>query len=216
VKLHLPKIYPITDRGLSKLTHSDQVRAFIDGGARWIQVRDKTADPRTLFKEVSDSLAIARANGCTIIVNDRVDLAMLAEADGVHLGQDDLPASAARKLLGKDRIIGVSTHTIDQVRHALDEGVADYLAFGPIFHTATKTDHEPLVGLEMLSRAKDEAQNTPVVAIGGINSGNIQEVFHAGADSAAMISEFFIAGSSIEHQYRKLAQQIGKNGVVTG
>ena len=215
MKFHLPKIYPITDRSLSGLSHSAQVKEFLDAGATLIQVRDKTSDSRNFFEEVRLSVAYARERGCLIIVNDRVDIALLADAKGVHLGHDDLPAAAARKLLGRDRIVGVSTHSLDQVKQALDDGIADYLAFGPIFATATKTDHEPVVGLEMLSTVRHEAADFPVVAIGGIDSSNLVQVFDAGADSAAMISEFYRSGSSIGEKYRSLAAQVVTNNVGT-
>lgn len=214
MKLSLQKIYPITDRNLSGLSHAEQVARFIDGGATLIQIREKNLPSGEFFGDAAAAVKIARNASVRILINDRVDIAMMSDADGVHLGQDDLPASAARKLLGADAIIGVSTHTIQQVGEALGDGNADYIAFGPIFPTSTKADHEPLVGLETLSEVRQLVDDLPLVAIGGINRINLASVLHAGADSAAMISEFYRSRTEISSQFRSLLLEAQMSNIV--
>jgi thiamine-phosphate pyrophosphorylase len=201
-KLELPRVYPITDRTISGLTHQNQVKAFIGGGARLIQIRDKTASSRDLFDSVKQCLEITKENNAKLIVNDRVDIALLLKACGVHLGQDDLPPAEARKLLGDDAIIGFSTHSLEQARDAMDQPI-DYLAFGPVFPTGTKADHDPVVGLDMLKRVRDVVKDLPLVAIGGIDPGNLELVLNAGADSAAMISALVAEPEKIAENTQK-------------
>lgn len=180
----LPTIYPITDPRLSGLSHSQQIGSLVEGGASLVQIRDKDASSREFFENV---LECVNKTGARVIINDRVDIAMMTGADGVHLGQDDLPPLEARKLLGPDAIIGFSTHTIEQVEVAIQLPV-DYIAFGPIFPTATKRDHEEVVGLEMLRKIRSRIGDFPLVAIGGINLQNLEDVIKAGSDSGAMVS----------------------------
>lgn len=186
MKFSFPTIYPITDTAISGLSISEQVRRLIKGGASLIQIREKRASSREFYEAAAASVEIAREDGIRIIVNDRVDIAMLVEADGVHLGQDDLSPIHARELLGKDAIIGYSTHTLEQAQAAIKMPI-DYLAFGPVFATSTKDDPDPVVGLVILAQIKEVAGNLPLVAIGGITSDNIREVLKSRADSAAMI-----------------------------
>jgi thiamine-phosphate pyrophosphorylase len=127
-----------------------------------------------------------RAAGCQLIVNDRIDIALACDADGVHLGQEDLPLAAGKKLLG-DRIVGISTHDIAQAKEAERNG-ADYVGFGPLFGTTTKDTGLSARGIDMLKQIR-AAIKIPIVAIGGINESNAQEVWQAGADSAAIISD---------------------------
>lgn len=183
----LPKIYPITDPKLSGLSHLEQTKALIDGGAELIQIRDKTSTSKSFFDAAKKCLAYCRSKNVKLIINDRVDIAMILKADGVHLGQEDLPPAEARKLLGPEAIIGFSTHSIEQATEAIKQPV-DYIAFGPIFSTTTKADHDRVVGLEKLNALRDVISEFPLVAIGGINLGNVKAVLAAGADSAAMIS----------------------------
>jgi thiamine-phosphate pyrophosphorylase len=204
LKITLPKIYPITDRELSGLSHAEQVEQFAAAGATLIQIRDKKASSRELLEDVSRSVEIAHRHGVILIVNDRVDIAMMTVADGVHLGQDDLPPAAARQLLGDKAIIGFSTHSLEQVGKAMAEGIADYIAFGPIFATLTKSDHDPIVGLQQLAEIREHIGDLPLVAIGGIGLDNIAGVIEAGANSAAMISEFYQQNESINNRFRTL------------
>ena len=179
---------------------------FIDGGAALIQIRDKILSSREFFEDASAAVKIAHKANVRVLINDRVDIALMSGADGVHLGHDDLPSAAARRILGVEAIIGVSTHSLEQVQAALREGKADYIAFGPIFSSFTKTDHEPVVGLEGLKRVREFVEDVPIVAIGGINSANLAGVRVAGADSVAMISEFYRSESDISSHFRFLLQ----------
>ena len=162
---------------------------------------------RTFYDDVVLALRRAREHGVRVLINDRVDIAMLTRADGVHLGQDDLPPPEARKLLGSDAVIGFSTHTIEQVEAAAREPI-DYVAFGPVFSTSTKKNPDPVVGLDLLREAKRVVGDVPLVAIGGIDAGNMASVLAAGADSVAMISELY-RGASIASHYRELLDLAG-------
>ncbi len=193
--LKLPTIYPITDVLLSGISHTEQVRRLIAGGSRFIQIREKEMKPSEWFEDARGSVSVAHAAGAIIIVNDRVDLALAVGADGVHLGQDDLPPLEARKLLGEAAVIGFSTHSLKQAIDATGHPI-DYVAIGPIFGTDTKVDADPVVGLEQLNRVKSAIGDLPLVTIGGINSSNLLRVFAAGAQSAAVIGA--IVGNSAE------------------
>ncbi len=200
--LQLPRIYPITDTSISGISHCEQVGKMLDGGARFIQIRDKAASSRDFFDSAASCLEIARNRGARLIVNDRVDIAKILGADGVHLGQDDLPPGDARELLGAGAIIGFSTHDLEQVREARNLPV-DYIAFGPIFETSTKIDHDPVVGLENLKRVRDAVGDFPLVAIGGIDQDNMLSVLDAGADSVAIISAFLSDPDRITEKVKK-------------
>jgi thiamine-phosphate pyrophosphorylase len=186
MSLRLPPVYPITDKELAgRETHREIVRELIRGGARLIQVRDKHTPVRELLLDLERTVELAARHDAAIVVNDRVDLALLAGAAGVHVGQDDLPAAAVRTVLGRRALVGLSSHTARQFRRALAEPV-DYVAFGPIFGTATKPDAAAVVGLGMLRRIA-RSSTRPVVAIGGIGLDRVREVLDAGAASVAVI-----------------------------
>jgi thiamine-phosphate pyrophosphorylase len=195
----LPRLYPITDVDISGLSHPDQVERLISGGATFIQLRDKKAGPRDFYHAALDCVKLAHARGARIIINDRVDIAIATAADGVHLGQDDLPPSAARQLLGERSIIGFSTHDPAQAAEA-DAMPVDYIAIGPVFRTSTKANPDPIVGIETLGEIK-AGLSKPLVAIGGIVLGNAFEVISPGADSVAVISDLFSTGN-IEQRTR--------------
>lgn len=182
-----PKIYPITDTRLSKLSHAEQVEKLIAGGADFIQLREKHAPPKEFYAEAEKALRIAREQEVKIIINDRVDIALALKAHGVHLGQNDLPPEAARKILGENAIIGFSTHSIEQAIEAVKMPI-NYLAIGPIFATKTKENPDEIVGLDGLKQVREAIGDFPLVAIGGIDSANLTEVFASGADSCAIIS----------------------------
>jgi thiamine-phosphate pyrophosphorylase len=188
VRLDLPKIYPITDTQLSGLSHAEQVARLIEGGASLIQLRDKFSAPREFYREAAAALRIARAHGARLIINDRVDIALALKADGVHLGQADIPVAAARRLLGNKVIIGFSTHNTEQAKLATALPV-DYIAFGPIFPTLTKENPEAVTGLTGLAEVAATKGSVPLAAIGGITMDNAREVLKAGADTVAVISE---------------------------
>lgn len=161
------------------------------GGAGIIQLRAKHMAANEFFKLAREARQLSRAAGCLFIVNDRVDIALAAEADGVHLGQADLPLDVARKVMGRARIIGISTHDLAQAQ-AAERGGADYIGFGPIFGTATKDTGYSARGLAMLREIR-QAVKIPIVAIGGITESNVVQVWEAGADAAAMISDLMRA-----------------------
>ncbi len=194
--MFLPRIYPITDVGLSGLSHGAQVEKMIEGGARFMQLREKNSAPCDFFADAAKALEIARARGAKIIINDRADIALALKADGVHLGQDDLPPAAARKILGDKAIIGFSTHNLNQAVSAVAFPV-DYIAVGPIFATQTKENPDALVGLETLKKIRAAVGSFPLVAIGGIKFENFLDVLNAGADSVAIIGDLLGAPDKI-------------------
>ena len=203
MNIDLPKVYPITDTQLSGLSHVEQVTRLIEGGATLLQLRDKTAAPRDFYRDALEALKFARAHHARLIVNDRVDIALALKADGVHLGQSDMPVAAARRLLGKDAIIGFSTHDIEQARCAFDLPV-DYLAFGPIFQTSTKQNPDPVTGLKVLGKLRGINGLTPLVAIGGITLKNAIEPLEAGADTIAVIAELVTHPDRIAENMSKM------------
>lgn len=198
----LPKIYPITDVSITRLSHAEQVRRLIAGGARFIQLREKHSSPKDFYQDAEKALEIARESGTKIIINDRVDVALALKADGVHLGQDDLPPEEARKILGEKAIIGFSTHNLEQASDAVKLPV-DYIAIGPVFATKTKENPDEIVGLEIVKQMRDVIKNFPLVAIGGISSENFREVLSAGADSAAIISDLLSDADKITEKMRE-------------
>jgi thiamine-phosphate pyrophosphorylase len=171
--------------------HVAIAEAALRGGADMIQLRDKAGDLRDLLAQARAIQALCRARGAVFIVNDRVDLALTSGADGAHVGQDDLPAEAARRLLGPGRILGVSTHDLDQVRAAGKDG-ADYIGFGPMFPTGTKDTGYGPRGLEALREVR-AATRLPILAIGGITLENVAGVIRAGATAPAVISAIMVA-----------------------
>jgi thiamine-phosphate pyrophosphorylase len=179
-------LYVILDRGASRGRDlGDLLEAVLAGGCRMVQLREKEWPSGRLLPLARRLRARCAAAGATFIVNDRVDLALAVGADGVHLGQDDLPASAARQLLRPGMILGVSTHSVDQARAAQADG-ADYVAVGSMFATATKPDFQ-LVGPDLVRKLRPEIR-VPLVGIGGVTHANVQEVIRAGADGVALIS----------------------------
>jgi len=162
------------------------LRELLAGGVSILQVRVKSLAPSDFFALARRARVETRARGCKLIINDRADIALACDADGVHLGQDDLPLAAGRKLMG-EKIVGISTHNIEQAREAERNG-ADYIGFGPMFGTSTKNTGFAPRGIEMLRQIRAEVK-LPIVAIGGINEQNVQQVWQAGAGSAAIISD---------------------------
>lgn len=192
----LPRLYPIIDRACF-VSATDPVFAVVRfaeellrGGASIIQLRDKSSDVRRFLSCARELRRVTRERA-RLIINDRVDLALACEANGVHLGQDDLSPAAARRIFSaanKDQPwIGFSTHNIEQVRLA-DSMPIDYLAVGPVFSTSSKTNPDPVIGLDGVRKAR-QATLKPLVAIGGITRGNCAQVRAAGADSVAVISD---------------------------
>ncbi len=180
--LHLPRgLYAIVDS-------TERAGAALEGGAAVVQLRIKRAGAGEILNTAREIRALCNGRA-VFIMNDRPDIARLSDADGVHLGQDDLPVAAARAIVGPGKLVGVSTHSDQELDAALAAG-ADYLGFGPIFATASKeTALPPPHGLEALARAVRRAGEVPVVAIGGITSATVREVVATGARGAAAIAE---------------------------
>ncbi|MEE8241021.1 MAG: thiamine phosphate synthase [Nitrospirales bacterium] len=160
--------------------------AAAEAGARLFQYRDKTASMKDAYQQAVRLRQASADAGALFIVNDRCDLALSVDADGVHLGQQDMPLTHARRLMGPEKLIGVSTHRVEDVDQATTGG-ADYLGFGPIFDTGTKPDHEPVVGIEGLRQARARTR-LPIIAIGGLTVANSRGVVEAGADGIAVVS----------------------------
>ena len=207
MRFDLPKLYPVTDTRLSGLSHAEQVARLIDGGATFAQLREKRMSPRDFYREAEAALRLARARGARLIINDRVDIALALRADGVHLGQDDLPPEAARQVLGSSAIIGFSTHNLEQARAAARLPV-DYIAIGPLFPTSSKDHPDPLIGLEELRGVRRVTGTIPLVAIGGINHENARQAIAAGADSVAIISYLLSEASQITVRTRELLNSL--------
>ena len=203
-----PFVYPITDTRISGLSHADQVAILGDAGATFVQLREKNLPALDFYNEAKIALKIAAEKGITLIINDRVDIALALGASGVHLGQDDLPPEVARKLLGDDAIIGYSTHSVSQAIAAAVLPV-DYIAIGPIFPTGTKTNPDPVVGLEGLRAVRDAIGDMALVAIGGITESNAAAVIESGANSVAVISALLSGGpAAISDRYRMLTRNL--------
>jgi thiamine-phosphate pyrophosphorylase len=207
--MNLPKLYPITDTRLSRLSHAEQVSRLADGGATFIQLREKHLSPREFYEETEAALDIARERGVRLIVNDRADIALALGADGLHLGQDDLDPTAARRLLGTNFIIGYSTHTVAQAIEAARLPL-DYIALGPIFDTRTKQNPAPTIGLEALRRVRDSIDpSVALVAIGGITQANARAALDAGANSVAVISALLDAPDLIAQRTKEFIKSPG-------
>jgi thiamine-phosphate pyrophosphorylase len=185
-------LYVITDRQQSggRPLHT-VVEAALRGGARAFQLREKDLPPRELYPLAQEMRQLTQSYGARLLINDRVDVALAVDADGVHLTTASLPTSVARQLLGPNRLIGVSTHNVAEAQAAA-EGGADFLVFGPIFFTPSKAPYGQPVGLDAL-RAVRAAVELPILAIGGIKKANLDQVLAAGADGIAVISAIIAA-----------------------
>lgn len=193
-----PSVSP--DRSLQ-----DILQDAATAGARIFQYRNKTASMKSAYAEALPLRKLARALGVLFIVNDRCDLALAVDADGVHLGQGDLPLSLGRRIMGPDKLIGISTHNHQQVV-AATAGRPDYLGFGPIFKPASKTDHDPVVGIEGLQTIR-ALTPLPIFAIGGITRDTVEQVICAGANGVAVISAILKA-SDIRQTVSDFVSQI--------
>ncbi len=181
------KLHILTDTVLqSRFSHMEITRLAIAGGADTIQYRQKSGSTREMIEIARNMKQLCSEAGVTFIVNDRLDVAIAAEADGVHLGQDDFPIPKARQLLGEGRIIGGSAATLDEARKCLSEG-ADYVGFGPVYPTSSKDDAGPVSGIDILKQVV-EIIPLPIIAIGGVGPENIPDVMRAGARGIAVIS----------------------------
>lgn len=191
----LPPLYLITDR--QQITAGrqflDVVEELLQAGVRMLQLREKDLSAAELYPLAIKLRALTRQHNCLMLINDRVDLAMAVGADGVHLGGHSLPTLAVRRLLGPDKLIGVSTHAPQEILTAAKQG-ADFATFGPVFHTASKAAYGDPVGIEKLHQACN-IRTIPVYALGGIKLENTLAVKQAGANGIAMISALLCANS---------------------
>jgi len=209
-RISLPRIYPIIDDSLVSIDRiEDASKAIIKGGAKIIQLRSKRFSSKEFLEAAQIIRKITKDTDAIFIVNDRVDISLMADADGVHLGQDDMPVTESRKLLGKDKIIGYSTHNLREASEAIRLPV-DYISFGPIFPTKTKKDARTPKGLKGLAEIR-KVIDIPIVAIGGITETNMIHVFQEGADSVAMISDILTA-SDISKKVNRLIRIVGLRG----
>ena len=200
--LVLPPLYAILDPEQTQgRAAGDALRQLLAGGAAIVQLRVKTMTPRDFLELARFARAETRVHGCKLIINDRVDVALACDADGVHLGQDDLPLAAGRKLVGQ-KIVGISTHDIEKAQEAEQNG-ADYIGFGPMFSTTTKNTGYAARGVEMLGKIH-AAVKLPIVAIGGINAANARELAREGAQAVAVISAVF-GGEDVTAAARAIA-----------
>lgn len=181
------RLHVLTDVVLqARFSHVELARRAIAGGADTIQFRQKSGTTRSMIETAREMREICGRGGATFIVNDRIDVALACEADGVHLGQDDFPIPLARRLLGEDRIVGGSAGTTEELLRCYREG-ADYVGFGPVYATSSKDDAGPAVGVQALQGAVSRV-GIPLIAIGGITAGNAGEVMAAGAWGFAVVS----------------------------
>ena len=179
------------DASLIKTSEIAFAEVLAECGVQLVQIRNKNASSRD-FLQISKQLStFFNRRGVRLIVNDRPDLSLLADAGGVHVGQDDVEVGVARQVCGNDRWVGISTHSLEQVRRA-NATSADYIAIGPIFPSSTKEDLEPVMGVECI-RAARRLTSKPLVAIGGITLDRVPEVFQAGADSVAVARDLICA-----------------------
>lgn len=199
-------LYIITDQRISHgKSHLEVAEAALAGGATVIQFRDKEMKDSEAVVACREIYKLTKKKGVSFIVNDRVEVAKAVDVDGVHLGQEDMSFSSARKILGKEKIIGISVETVEQALKAV-EGGADYLGVGPIYPTATKPDAGKALGIARLKEIR-ESVNIPIVAIGGINENNLEEVLKAGVDGVAVISAV-VSAPDITEACRKLKNKI--------
>jgi len=189
--MQIPRLYPIVDLEVSLHPLEFLIGEFAAAGLTWVQLRDKKANSRQLFANAQRLVELARRHGLTAIVNDRTDIAWLSDADGVHVGQEDLPVEHARKIVGPKKIVGHSTHNLAQAMEA-EQSSADYIAIGPVFATTSKVNPDPIVPLEELREIRSRVRK-PLVAIGGITSLNAAQLFDIGLDSVAVIRDLVTA-----------------------
>jgi thiamine-phosphate pyrophosphorylase len=188
----LPRLYAIVDAEVAAragVSVAALARAYLAGGARFLQLRAKAATGRDFLAWADEIAADARSYDALLVINDRADIALMAGVPAVHVGQDDLPVEAVRRVLGPDALVGLSTHTPDQIDEALRLPIS-YVAVGPVFGTRTKATGYDAVGLDLVRHAAARsAGRVPIVAIGGITLDRARSVIHAGAESVAIITD---------------------------
>lgn len=189
-----PPLYIILDSQFPLKPFEPLLESFANAGASWLQLREKTASSKAFFETAQTLVSLCRRYGLRVIINDRVDIALLADADGVHLGQDDLLVEEARKILGTDKVVGVSTHNLKQALEA-QRSTADYVAIGPVYRTASKQNPDPIVSREELKVIRSQITK-PLVAIGGITVENAAGLYDLGIDSLAVIRDILLSDNA--------------------
>ena len=185
--LVLPRLYVILDAALLTVPETECAQELADAGVRLLQYRNKRASARELFESSIELVSLLAPLNVSVVVNDRADVAALAGASGVHVGQEDLGVEEARQVVGTEKLVGVSTHNLEQFQRAAASS-ADYIAVGPIFETGTKSNPDPVVGAEFIRRIRP-LTDKPIVAIGGITLERAAGIIEAGANSVAVISD---------------------------
>jgi len=201
--------YFITDSKLSRAGNESDVFCAVSCGVRVVQYRNKNSETREMYQEAVRLGEICRDFGSIFLINDRIDIALAAKADGVHLGQSDMPCPAARRLLGRDKVIGVTVHNLAEALEAQSVG-ADYLGVSPIFQTATKPDAGKPAGIRLIEEIQREV-DIPLIAIGGINHDNAHEVVRAGADGLCAIS-CVVAKANVKEEISKFQEIFKAHG----
>jgi thiamine-phosphate pyrophosphorylase len=201
MRLVLPRLYVILDAALLTTPDTDCAQKLAGAGVRLLQYRNKNASTRELFEASKRLASLLVPQGVRFFVNDRADVAALAAASGVHVGQEDLGVEAARSAIGPGKLVGVSTHNLEQFERAAATS-ADYIAVGPLFATSTKANPDPVVGTDFLRQVRP-LTDKPIVAIGGITLERVAEAIGAGADSVAVITDILLAPDPAKraHQY---------------
>jgi thiamine-phosphate pyrophosphorylase len=213
MRLVLPRLYVILDAALLKTPEIDCAKSLVDAGVCLVQYRNKRATARDLFESSRELAAFFKPHQVRFIVNDRADVAALADADGVHVGQEDLGVAEARAVIGAGKWVGVSTHNEQQVVEAAGSS-ADYVAVGPIFATGSKMNPDPVVGVGLVRRARAMTEK-PIVAIGGITVERAAEVLEAGADSVAVISDI-LAAEDVGRRAREFVELLERSNFRDG
>lgn len=198
-------LYFITDRNLTKKTIISDVISAINAGVKIIQYREKELSTREMYQEAKTIRDITREKNVILIINDRIDIALAVSADGIHIGQDDMPFDITRRILGEDKIIGLTVHNTEEAILGEKLG-ADYLGVSPIFATATKKDAGEPAGIELIKKVK-KAVKTPLVAIGGINYENVDQVLNTGIVNIAVISAI-VTKENVEEECKKFIKKI--------
>jgi len=198
-------LYFITDRNLTKKTIMSDVISAINAGVKIVQYREKDLSTKEMYQEAKVIREITKDKNVILIINDRIDIALAVDADGVHIGQDDMPFEIARKILGEDKIIGLTVHNTDEAILGEKLG-ANYLGVSPIFATSTKKDAGKPAGIELIKNVK-KIVKTPLVAIGGINYENVDEILKAGISNVAVISAI-VTKENVEEECRKFIRKI--------
>ena len=191
MRLVLPPLYVILDAALLTAPETECAQKLADAGVRLLQYRNKKASARDLFDTCKKLAALLSPRGVRFVVNDRADVAVLAGADGVHVGQEDIGVEEARSVIGTGKLVGVSTHNLEQFQRVASSS-ADYIAVGPVFATSTKENPDPVVGIDLI-RCVRPLTEKPIVAIGGITLSRAAALVQAGADSVAVTSDILLA-----------------------